>query len=82
MAGMFTNDGAAKNGFGRRTLHVWEAQLLSRATYHAPPSMSPPRGWRLNPGGVPVPPVPTDNKRRDEIVAVRARLSQIGRAHV
>jgi hypothetical protein len=31
------DDGAANNGFGRRSLHQWEGRLLHAARYMAPP---------------------------------------------
>jgi hypothetical protein len=58
MAGYGSNDGAANNGFGQRSLHQWEGRLLYAAGYPAPPDFRAPRGWRLSAGGVPIPPPP------------------------
>jgi hypothetical protein len=52
-------DGAANNGFGRRSLHQWEGRLLYAAGYMAPPDFRTPGGWRLSAGGIPIPPPPT-----------------------
>ncbi|KAK1649345.1 hypothetical protein QYE76_067150 [Lolium multiflorum] len=56
----FSNDdGAANNGFPRRSLHAWEGHLLHQAGYPYPPDTRPPGGgWRLSRGGVPIPPPP------------------------
>jgi hypothetical protein len=35
-------DGAANNGFGRRSLHQWEGRLLYAAGYMAPPDFRAP----------------------------------------
>jgi hypothetical protein len=53
------DDGAANNGFGRRSLHQWEGRLLHAAGYMAPPDFRAPGGWRLSAGGIPIPPPPT-----------------------
>jgi hypothetical protein len=53
IAGYGSDDGAANNGFGRRSLHQWEGLLLYAAGYPAPPA-----GWRLSAGGVPIPSSP------------------------
>jgi hypothetical protein len=53
------DDGAANNGFGRRSLHQWEGRLLYAAGYPAPPDFHAPGGWRLSAGGIPIPPPPT-----------------------
>jgi hypothetical protein len=37
MAGYGSDDGAANNGFGRRSLHQLEGRLLYMAGYRAPP---------------------------------------------
>jgi hypothetical protein len=52
------DDGAANNGFGRRSQHQWEGRLLYAAGYPAPPDFRAPGGWRLSAGGVPIPPPP------------------------
>jgi hypothetical protein len=52
------DNGAANNGFGRRSLHQWEGRLLYAAGYPAPPDFRAPGGWRLSAGGVPIPPPP------------------------
>jgi hypothetical protein len=39
-------DGAASNGFGRRSLHDWEARLLYKANYPAPLDFRGPPSWR------------------------------------
>jgi hypothetical protein len=38
------DDGAANNGFGRRSLHQWEGRLLYTAGYPAPPDFLAPEG--------------------------------------
>ena len=76
MAGRFTNNGATKIVFGRRTLHVWEAHLLSRATHHAPPSMSMyVLACRLNRGGFPflLCPSPTSGATRSSLYVLACR---------
>jgi hypothetical protein len=55
MAGYGSNDGAANNGFGRRSLHQWEGRLLYAAGYPALPDFRASGGWRLSAGGVPIP---------------------------
>jgi hypothetical protein len=45
-------DGAANNGFGRRSLHQWEGRLLYAVGCPAPPDFRAPRGWRLSAGGI------------------------------
>jgi hypothetical protein len=52
-------DGAANNGFGRRSLHQWEGRLLYAAGYMAPPDFRAPGGWRLSAGGILIPLPPT-----------------------
>jgi hypothetical protein len=52
-------DDATNNGFGHRSLHQWEGQLLYAAGYMAPPDFRAPGGWRLSAGGIPIPPPPT-----------------------
>jgi hypothetical protein len=56
MAGYGSDDGAANNGFGWRSL--WEGRLLYAAGYPALPDFHAPSGWRLSAGGVPIPPPP------------------------
>jgi hypothetical protein len=58
MASYGSDNGAANNGFGRRSLHQWEGRLLYVAGYPAPPDFCAPGGWRLSVGGVPIPPPP------------------------
>jgi hypothetical protein len=48
-------DGAANNGFGRRSLHQWEARLLHMAGYPLLPDFRALGGWHLSVGGVPIP---------------------------
>jgi hypothetical protein len=50
MAGYGDDDGAANNGFGRRSLHQWEGRLLYMAGYPVPPDFHAPGGWRLSAG--------------------------------
>jgi hypothetical protein len=57
MAGYGSDDGAANNGFGRRSLLQWEGRLLYATGYPAPPNFRAPGGWRLSAGGVPIPPL-------------------------
>jgi hypothetical protein len=57
--GSSDEDGAANNGFGRRSLNQWEGRLLYAAGYPAPPDFRAPGGWRLSAGGIPIPPLPT-----------------------
>jgi hypothetical protein len=58
MADYGSDDGAANNGFGRRSLHQWEGRFLYTAGYPAPPDFHAPGGWRLNVGGLPIHPPP------------------------
>jgi hypothetical protein len=51
MAGYGDGDGAANNGFDRRSLHQWEGRLLYMAGYSAPLDFCAPGGWRLSAGG-------------------------------
>ncbi|KAK1652951.1 hypothetical protein QYE76_070756 [Lolium multiflorum] len=54
----YDDDGAANNGFPRRSLHAWEGHLLHQAV-PLPAGHEPPGGgWRLSAGGVPIPPPP------------------------
>ena len=76
MAARYPSDSAAKNGFGRRHLHEWEARLLFEADYPAPPDMRVPSAWRLSAGGVPVPPAPTGADQRAEIARIRSSLAE------
>jgi hypothetical protein len=83
MGERFPGDAAAANGFGRRSLHEWEAHLLHEANYPAPPDMRSPGRWRLSAGGVPVPPLPDVEHPgyfHAEIERVRASLSEEERA--
>ena len=59
MGERYPGDGAAANGFGRRTLQTWEARMLYEAGYMAPPDTRMPPGWTLSAGGIPIPPGPT-----------------------
>jgi hypothetical protein len=58
MADYGSDDGAANNGFGQRSLHQWEGRLLYMAGYPVPPNFRTPRGWRLSVGGILIPPPP------------------------
>jgi hypothetical protein len=58
MAGNGSDDGAANNSFGRRSLHQWEGRLLYAAGYPAPPDFRTPGGWHLSTGGIPILPLP------------------------
>ncbi|XP_044351540.1 uncharacterized protein [Triticum aestivum] len=70
MAERFPGEWAAANGFGRRSLHEWEAYLLFEANIPAPPNMRVgPSGWRLSAGGVPICPVPDVDARPDLFAA-------------
>ena len=85
MAERFPGDTAAANGFGRRSLHEWEAYRLFEANIPAPPDMrAGPTGWRLSNGGVPIPPLPDAVARpgyfADEVEIVRASLTDEQRA--
>lgn len=42
MAERYEGDGAAANGFGRRSLNVGEARLLHQVGYMVPPDMRAP----------------------------------------
>jgi hypothetical protein len=42
MAGYGSDDGAANNGFGRRSLHQWKGRLLYAVGYPAPPDFRAP----------------------------------------
>ena len=59
-----SDDGAAANGFGRRSLRKHEAWALYLVGYPCLPDMRVPSAsggqgaWALSAGGVPVPPVP------------------------
>jgi hypothetical protein len=50
MAGYGDDDGAANNGFSRRSLHQWEGHLLYMVGYPASPDFCAPGGWRLSAG--------------------------------
>ncbi|KAK1645654.1 hypothetical protein QYE76_063459 [Lolium multiflorum] len=74
-------DGAANNGFPRRSLHAWEGHLLYQAGYPCPPDTRPPGGgWRLSAGGVPIPPPPPGHALDAAIEEVRLTLSDQERA--
>ena len=79
MAERFPGDGAVANGFGRRHLHEDEARLLFEAEYPVPPDMRVLGAWRISPGGMPVPPVPTGAARRAEIARIRSNLPRAER---
>jgi hypothetical protein len=71
------SEGVANNGFGRRSLHQWEAGLLHMAGYSAPPDFRVPGGWRLIAGGVPIPPLPVGGDELDAAIdAVWVTLSE------
>ena len=76
----FPSDGAAANGFGRRTLHEWEAHLLFEANILTPPNMRAPGRWKLSTGGVAIPPLPDIDVRpdyfADEVDRVRVSLME------
>ena len=63
MAECYEGDGAAANGFGRRSLNVGEARLLHQARYMVPPDMRAPSGggWLIGRGGYLVAPIPADD---------------------
>jgi hypothetical protein len=69
------DDGAANNGFVRRSLHQWEGRLLYMAGYSAPPDFRAPEGWRLSAVGVPIPPPPVGDALDATIDAVIETLS-------
>ncbi|KAK1662935.1 hypothetical protein QYE76_051094 [Lolium multiflorum] len=75
------DDGAANNGFPRRSLHAWEGHLLHQAGYPCPPDTRPPGGgWRLSRGGVPIPPPPRGNLLDIEIEEARMKMTDEERA--
>lgn len=76
----FDADGAAANGFGRRSLHLWEARLLYEANYPAPPDFRGPPRWRLSAGGVYIPPPPLAHEMDDAITAVLDTMTDEQRA--
>ena len=85
MCDRFPGDGAVANGFGRRSLHAWEAYLFFEVDIPAPPDMcAGPTGWRLSAGGVPIPPVSDVDARPDFFAAkvdrVRSALTEEQRA--
>ena len=84
MGERFPGDGAAANGFSRRSLHECEAHLLFAPNLSAPPDMRAPGRWRLSAGGVPIPPLPDITTRADyfadEVDRVRASLTEEQRA--
>ncbi|XBI48710.1 hypothetical protein VPH35_112388 [Triticum aestivum] len=84
MGERFPGDGAAANGFSRRSLHEWEAYLLFEANAPASPDMRAPGWWRLSAGGIPIPPLPDVDVHpdyfADEIARVRVSLTEEQRA--
>ena len=80
MGERFPSDGAAANGFGRRSLHEWEAHLLFEANIPVPPGMRVSVRWKLNAGGVPITLLPDVTVRpvyfADEVDHVRASLTE------
>ncbi|XP_037480497.1 extensin-like [Triticum dicoccoides] len=83
MSARYPGNAAAANGFGRRSLHEWEAYLLHETNYPAPPDVRAPSRWRLGVGGVPVPPLPvleTPAYFHAEIERARASLAVAERA--
>ncbi|KAK1627043.1 hypothetical protein QYE76_001358 [Lolium multiflorum] len=75
------DDGAANNGFPRRSLHAWEGHLLHQAGYPCPPDTRPPGGgWRLSRGGVPIPPPPRGTLLDVAIEEARMTLTDEERA--
>ncbi|KAK1604256.1 hypothetical protein QYE76_027929 [Lolium multiflorum] len=76
-------DGAANNGFGRRSLHQWEGRLLHAAGYPAPSDFHALGGWRLSVGGVPIPPLPIGRAALEAVIdAVLVTLSDEQRAEL
>lgn len=74
-------DGAANNGFPRRSLHAWEGHLLHQAGYPCPPDTRPPGGgWRLSAGGVPIPPPPRGHALDVAIEEARMTMTDEERA--
>ena len=84
MGERFPGDGVAVNGFGRRSLHEWEAYLLFEVNKPAPPDMRAPGRWKLSAGGVPIPPLPDvtvpANYLADEVARMWASLTEEQRA--
>lgn len=74
------DDGAANNGFPRRSLQQWEGRLLHQAGYPAPPDTRAPGGWRLSAGGVPIPPPPQGDALDVAIEEIRDTMSEEQRA--
>jgi hypothetical protein len=72
MAGYGSNDGAANNGFGRRSLHQWEGRLLYVAGYPVPPDFRAPGGWRLS--SQPAPPQDDDGDSSDNDIGDYTRF--------
>ena len=80
MAERFDGDGAAANGFGRRSLHFWEARLLYEANCPALPDFRGPQTWRFSAGGVYIPPPPLAADMDAQIEVVLAGMSDEQRA--
>jgi hypothetical protein len=80
MAGYGSDDGAANNGFGRRSLHQWEGRLLYAAGYRASSDIRAPGGWCLSAGGVPIPQPPQGAALDAAIVKVLEGMSDEQRA--
>jgi hypothetical protein len=80
MANNSGDDGAANNGFGRRSLYQWEGRLLHAAGYMVPPDFRAPGGWRLSAGGIPIPPPPTGSALDAAIDEVLETMSDEQRA--
>jgi hypothetical protein len=77
----YDDDGAANNGFARRSLHAWEGHLLHQAGYPCPPDTRPPGGgWRLSAGGVPIPPPPRGHALDVAIEEARMTMTDEERA--
>ena len=77
----YDDDGAANNGFPRRSLHAWEGHLLHQAGYPCPPDTRPPGGgWRLSAGGVPIPPPPRGHALDVAIEEARMTMTDEERA--